>query len=613
MLEYNGKQYRNLEDQVGYLTAAFNSGKLIDELGIRVLGVFADIDTAKETIRPPYEYGDAFSIGTEKPYDLYIYTRDIEDFFNFGPFPAQGPQGKQGEPGKDGEKGDKGDRGERGQTGMQGAIGPVGPQGPRGNIGPQGVQGPKGDIGPAFTLIGNLTSTSQLPTPTKDLQNKGAAYTIPDSTGIKHIWVIQGIDDLMWIDLGVSGVRGERGADGIGINDLQSVKDIGAPVVTYDTTDGITIHGTERYTYSTGQTDAIAEREIPIIAGDGISIDANDTNEKVIVKLNPLQDKGDSETNTMSQKAITDKFVPKLPDGPAYRVYAHVGDADTSITADANPRASTVMMRDSSGRTYVEAGTLDKHAVNYGQIKTKLEAPTTPTELSFIRVDSDGTVSTKRVADIFDLKSTSRVVNGNTYFAGTIRISEGRQTTVGTTTIARDEIVYNNNGISTYYKLKTLGTSSVDNNYVIATSPTSSTTEDSVVVYNKERIPSWKKLSELTPTTQFKTLFGNQSIVGEGNIDLYRHYITFSESNITYYAVQYISSNNLPVNSLTDLKTLISDNNAVPVIVLNTSNGEYPGSAHLKAQDMKIIIWTPNGSVTKNLASYTIIDDITTI
>ena len=56
MLEYNGKEFRNLEDQVGYLTAAFNSGKLIDELGIKVLGVFPDLTTAKETIRPPYEY-----------------------------------------------------------------------------------------------------------------------------------------------------------------------------------------------------------------------------------------------------------------------------------------------------------------------------------------------------------------------------------------------------------------------------------------------------------------------------------------------------------------------------------------------------------------------------
>ena len=50
MLEYNGKEFRNLEDQVGYLTNQWQAGKLIDELGIRVLGVFPDLTTAKETI-----------------------------------------------------------------------------------------------------------------------------------------------------------------------------------------------------------------------------------------------------------------------------------------------------------------------------------------------------------------------------------------------------------------------------------------------------------------------------------------------------------------------------------------------------------------------------------
>ena len=173
MLEYNGKEFRNLEDQVGYLTNAFNSGKLIDELGIRVLGVFPDLTTAKETIRPPYEYGDAFEIGTTKPYDLYIYTRNIEDFFDFGPFPAPGPQGKTGpaadiqitaeatnttgtpevEVTKTGTDEApvfnfrfRGLKGERGQTGMQGVQGPRGFQGPTGPIGPRGNTGPNGYV-----------------------------------------------------------------------------------------------------------------------------------------------------------------------------------------------------------------------------------------------------------------------------------------------------------------------------------------------------------------------------------------------------------------------------------------------------------------------------------
>lgn len=316
MLKYNGKEFRNQEDQVGYLTDAFNSGKLIDELGIKVLGVFSDLTTAKETIRPPYEYGDAFEIGTEKPYDLYIYTRNIEDFFDFGPFPAPGPKGDlgptpsisinasvtntTGSPEATVTKTGtdeapifnftfKNIKGERGQTGMQGVQGPRGFQGPTGPIGPRGYTGPKGDVGPAFKLLGDLTSTSQLPSPTATLQAQGAAYTIPNEQGIKHIWVIQGTDNLLWTDIGISGVQGPKGETGTGINDLQTVIDVGTHEVAYNFNNGITINDTERYTYGDGeQVDVPTQRKIPIRPGggfdSGIDIGANSTNDMILIK-----------------------------------------------------------------------------------------------------------------------------------------------------------------------------------------------------------------------------------------------------------------------------------------------------------------------------------------
>lgn len=61
-------------------------------------------------------------------------------------------------------------------------------------------------------------------------------------------------------------------------------------------------------------------------------------------------------------------------------------------------------------------------------------------------------------------------------------------------------------------------------------------------------------------STNTKTLFGNKSIVGEGNIDLYRHTITLSTSaggidGICY--LDWISSNNLKCGSIQDLRTLL--------------------------------------------------------
>ena len=61
----------------------------------------------------------------------------------------------------------------------------------------------------------------------------------------------------------------------------------------------------------------------------------------------------------------------------------------------------------------------------------------------------------------------------------------------------------------------------------------------------------------------FKTLFGNKSLLGTGNIDLYTHYITLEtpQSALQQYSgtmiLRVISSSNLPVDSLTDLNTLL--------------------------------------------------------
>ena len=239
MITIDNVQYRNLEEQVGYLTAAFHSGKLIDELGIKVLGVFPDLATAKATIGPPYEYGDAFEIGATKPYNLYIYTRDIEDFFDFGPFPAPGPQGKLGptpnisikanvtnttgipeaivtKTGTDEApiftftfKNIKGDLGQTGPQGIQGPQGIVGPQGP------QGIQGPKGDTGPAgpaFVIAGIVANESQLPAPSTLADN--IAYLVGNDTNGYDLYV-QLQDTQTWKNVGkVEGVQGPQGPVG---------------------------------------------------------------------------------------------------------------------------------------------------------------------------------------------------------------------------------------------------------------------------------------------------------------------------------------------------------------------------------------------------------------
>ena len=95
---YDGKVYRNLEGQVAYLTEYLNANAVAAELGIKVIGQAENVSDIPEG---EYGYGDAYMIGTEAPYEMYIWTRangnHPEDYwFNVGHFPMPGPQGETG-------------------------------------------------------------------------------------------------------------------------------------------------------------------------------------------------------------------------------------------------------------------------------------------------------------------------------------------------------------------------------------------------------------------------------------------------------------------------------------------------------------------------------------
>ena len=136
-----------------------------------------------------------------------------------------------------------------GLKGQTGATGPQGPKGDQGEVGPQGIQGPQGEKG--------------------DKGDKG------DPGEVGPIG-----------PTGPQGIQGPQGPTGNGVEDLISVRDVGAPVVTYDTQNGITITSTDQYTYGTDNKtfNVSTEREIPVIAGDGISIDKAADSEHIVIK-----------------------------------------------------------------------------------------------------------------------------------------------------------------------------------------------------------------------------------------------------------------------------------------------------------------------------------------
>lgn len=79
--------------------------------------------------------------------------------------------------------------------------------------------------------------------------------------------------------------------------------------------------------------------------------------------------------------------------------------------------------------------------------------------------------------------------------------------------------------------------------------------------------PDTDKLQVVTTDENFisednvKTLFGNQSIIGQGNIDLYRHQLTLNyDGEYETLSLIVYSSSNLNVDSLQDLTTLLKPN-----------------------------------------------------
>lgn len=100
MITINGKEFRNLVEQVlknkEDIKNYHNLEQVLADWGIKVLG---QLDEWEEPTGS-FEFGDAYAVGTEPPYDYYIYTRRGENegyWFNNGPISIVGPAGPAGE------------------------------------------------------------------------------------------------------------------------------------------------------------------------------------------------------------------------------------------------------------------------------------------------------------------------------------------------------------------------------------------------------------------------------------------------------------------------------------------------------------------------------------
>lgn len=217
MLNFGNKEFRNLQEQVLYLSeklAGVNSGVKGRVDNVPALGNLKDA-----------KIGDMYLVGTEYPYYFYVKTTDTE-WTNLGTMASNvpGPKGDQGIQGIQGVDGtivyieSQPESAPEGSilikldgslysygnnnwtliTSLKGPMGPVGktgPQGPAGPQGPRGPQGEKGSDGIGIVFGGVVASANLLPSQPVGNVN---AYLVGTAAPYElYLWIGTG-----WVDSG---------------------------------------------------------------------------------------------------------------------------------------------------------------------------------------------------------------------------------------------------------------------------------------------------------------------------------------------------------------------------------------------------------------------------
>ena len=288
----DNKTYRNLQEQVLYLTKVVSEGTDI------VKTIQGQVSGANDLPSPTsLANGTTYAVGTKAPFEYYVTING--KWVDIGQYPYPGPAGEDGENGNSifisNQKGLTEHSTQIDSTTLYNPLnlpitagtliiggdstpmvfsvttkvgtiltvayryilgGTPGPQGPIGPTGPKGDKGPKGDIGP-----------QGIPGPTGPQGPKG-------DTGLTG-------------PIGPTGPKGPKGDPGSSTTDPITNVDFphGTTTVTYNTTNGMGMTGNFQFTRQSGNTEtANGDINIPIFPGNNIGIAANSNGTGVEIK-----------------------------------------------------------------------------------------------------------------------------------------------------------------------------------------------------------------------------------------------------------------------------------------------------------------------------------------
>lgn len=416
--------------------------------------------------------------------------------------------------------------------------------------------------------------------------------------------------------------------------------------VTYDTTDGITLKTIGKWTYDNNKSSLVTtEREIPLKAGDGVTMDVSEDGKYVVIKVDPNKTNPHNVTpaqiglgnvdNTSdankpvstAQQAALDKKIDKA--GGTFSgnvaIQGNLTVSGTTTTESKKQLAvkenvivtnadkvnlqtllSGLAINKNSSATYGIMYDPADDTVKFGEgtLDANREFVFKAGEGSSVATRADSSQFTaghlikwdntkKRFVDagksISEVVKTPMDLDLNTGIAAvTYDTTDGLSlTTQGTikSNMGTDQVVVD-------YSIPMIGSNTISidldqANYklVFKVNPNANLRGKSFTAKNVDSVTQSVNLNYdgyITITNPagvtkifipwiygdgsflvdkgVKTLFGNESIVGTGNIDLYRHHILCSTPNEGIKVlITVISSKNLKVDSLTDLKTLLGN------------------------------------------------------
>ena len=473
------------------------------------------------------------------------------------------------------------------------------------------------------------------------------------------------------VDSSQKNVKFVDGGKDDGINSLTDVNlTLGNTTVQYDTTEGIQINSTARFTAQGTNHDAMMDLAIPIVAGDGIVIDKAADSEKVNVKVDKnkifnITNIGNNTSNfnripylpknrkTLSTEVLELLYVDEgntndVGDIPSY-VSPEFGDTRSSngVLITSTPTKPY----QAANKDYVDEGFIAKVTTAtqdtrvYG-ISAKGEQYIIPTSENIpqqghiAQYTTGGNIRTNTPIDNLDCANKKYVdekkVDISENFVKAFTIPNG--TSTGTLADDVKEKLCNPDGHNYYvfddtsqmilkysfnaddeiiqYKAIYLQT---DKAYEITMQIllSNGSWRRSQTVLNAAASGGVSSLNGQTGALTTKTLFGINSILGTGNIDIYKHVINFTNADgDAFFNMVVYSSKSLNVNSLTDLKTLIGD-----AATENVSGLVYDGASSLYYPVFKVdtetlevfYVHPQNGLGSVTLSDYTLTDTVTTI